>query len=473
MSHIFISYSRDDIEFARYLKRLLEEHHFAVWIDESQLQPSTRWWRTIERNIDSAAAFVVIMSPSAYESDWVEREILRAEDQKRPIYPILYRGEAWSRLANIQFEDMRLGLRATLSAKFVSMLRHTVAQQQTTRTLDIRIEHGLLQTAAADVIVLKYAQHFYGADRAIAEQLVGKTGMKITSLMPEIGDYAFVETDAADIAAPHVLFVGVVELRDFDYEAMRKFSTDALRILAHEAPTTRHIAMTIHGPGAGRDEFESLRAQFAGYLDAMQSDAWPYAFETITIVEFNAARVQRLRAALDEELAAQAAAEKLDDGWGYHITVARDAESDGLDTVLDNAGAQADSRPYAYVVMPDSDDMDDIFYYGIQGATHAAGLLCERLGFERMPDDDTFDMIKQRIEAARVVIIEMSDANPTTYLQIGYALGCGAPTVLLIHEDHDAADYLHGYTCYAYKRIQDVEAILMTELNRLRDEGIL
>jgi hypothetical protein len=106
MSHIFISYSKTDIDFARYLRRLLEEQGFPVWMDEIGLTASDRWWRTIEQQIESSAAMIVIMSPAAAESDWVEREILLAEKRKRPLYPVLLAGEAWTRLANIQFESM-------------------------------------------------------------------------------------------------------------------------------------------------------------------------------------------------------------------------------------------------------------------------------------------------------------------------------------------------------------------------------
>ena len=98
MSHVFISYSKEDIEFMRYLKLRLEEEGALVWVDEAQIMPSSRWWTTIEKNIDACSAFVVIMSPNAKDSDWVEREILRAEHMKKPIFPVLLAGESWTRL---------------------------------------------------------------------------------------------------------------------------------------------------------------------------------------------------------------------------------------------------------------------------------------------------------------------------------------------------------------------------------------
>ncbi|MCA9906403.1 MAG: TIR domain-containing protein, partial [Anaerolineae bacterium] len=124
MSHIFISYSKDNIDFARHLRHLLQDAGFAVWMDETGLVPSERWWSTIDANIRDCAAFIVIMSPDSQESRWVEREILVAEEPgvSKPIFPVLLAGQRWSRLADVQYEDMTAGLNATLSPRFVTAL---------------------------------------------------------------------------------------------------------------------------------------------------------------------------------------------------------------------------------------------------------------------------------------------------------------------------------------------------------------
>jgi hypothetical protein len=129
MAHIFISYSKLDIEFARHLRGMLEREGFDVWMDESDLAPSVHWWPNIERAIRSCGAFIIIMSPNAKESEWVEREILLAENPKndRPLFPILLAGEVWSRLANIEYEDMTAGLDARLAPDFIAGLRRAVS----------------------------------------------------------------------------------------------------------------------------------------------------------------------------------------------------------------------------------------------------------------------------------------------------------------------------------------------------------
>lgn len=46
-------------------------------------------------------------------------------------------------------------------------------------------------------------------------------------------------------------------------------------ILAQEAPNTKHIAMTIHGPGYGLVETEAVLSQFAGLIDGIRINLFP------------------------------------------------------------------------------------------------------------------------------------------------------------------------------------------------------
>ncbi len=57
MAHIFISYSKTDIDFARELRGLLQDQGFTVWMDETQLHAGQRWWKTIEDQITGLSCF--------------------------------------------------------------------------------------------------------------------------------------------------------------------------------------------------------------------------------------------------------------------------------------------------------------------------------------------------------------------------------------------------------------------------------
>jgi hypothetical protein len=127
MAHIFISYSKRNIDFARHLRTGLQKAGFSVWMDEAQLIASERWWPTIEQSINGCGAFIIIMSPESKESDWVEREILYAERLRKPIFPVLLSGEPWPRLANIQFAEMQAGTASHLPSDLLTGLQRATA----------------------------------------------------------------------------------------------------------------------------------------------------------------------------------------------------------------------------------------------------------------------------------------------------------------------------------------------------------
>ena len=464
MAHLFISYSKQDIDFVRYLRALLEAEDFAVWLDEARLTPSTRWWKDIERNIDSCGAFIVVMSPDAYNSDWVEREILRAEKQRRPIYPVLLAGEPWSRLANIQYEDLRAGLRAKLSKRFLNSLRKAIGPARAPEIL-FNIEQGDITTFDADVVALKYTQKHHGAARVIALKLIDEAEVEPPQVSPEDGSSSLVNTEGV-ITPRKALFVGMPRISEVGYEGIRAFASDVLSILLREAPATRHLSMTIHGANAGLDETETLLAQFGGYMDALRARKLPPLLEQITLVEYDGERAKRMRATLETYLAKEDYARRTDAGWGYSLTAP--AEDDEDDSRIEAAGAVSETRPYAFVAMPNDPAMDDLYYYAIQGAVHAQGMLCVRIEKERFTED-VLEQAKQRIESANVVIVELSQPDPNVYMQLGYAWGKGRPMILLA-KNADALQF-DTQACLTYQTIKGLEAALMQVLQEMRVVG--
>ena len=97
-------------------------------------------------------------------------------------------------------------------------------------TIEFTIETGDITTFDADVVVLKYAQKFYGVDRIIAGML-NEAGEPVESLRAQAGDYSFVETRGC-IEARTVLYVGVPPLHQFSYPQIREFAANALSSLA-------------------------------------------------------------------------------------------------------------------------------------------------------------------------------------------------------------------------------------------------
>ncbi|MEM7115027.1 MAG: hypothetical protein AAF614_21495 [Chloroflexota bacterium] len=96
----------------------------------------------------------------------------------------------------------------------------------------------------------------------------------------------------------HTLFVGVQPLAQFGYHQIRQFAFQALSILAQHAPSTKHLCLTVHGPGYNLDESLALQAEISGFLDAFQLACFPRQLERITIVEINDHRAGHLGAVL-------------------------------------------------------------------------------------------------------------------------------------------------------------------------------
>ncbi len=449
----------------RYLKALLEAQGYSIWVDEARLTPSSRWWKTIEQNIEACSAFVIIMSPTASDSDWVEREILMAESEKRPIIPVLLAGNPWPRLANIQYEDMRAGVRAKLSPSFIHTLRRCIGNVNPSPNAPkviFRIEEGNVTRFEADVMAFKYARTFHGADMVVARQLEQHGGVSSDKLAAEPGEYKYVPTNGA-IKAHHVLYIGTPGLGGFRYPQIQEFASSTLNLLAQVAPETQHLAMTVHGPGFGLDGNESIRSQFLGYLQALQSPTWSIGLEQITIVERNSGRVEQMRNAIDALLKDAAYASPLDSGWGYWLNL--------NEPVPDIPAAPKPEKAYAYVVMPLQNDDEDLYIYGIQTPIHAHGLLCER---STEATDETMstllDTLKTRIDQATVAVIELTHADPTVYLQLGYIWRSNIPTILLLKENETFYFDLPP-DVIRYRKIRDVDTAISGMLDSLKADG--
>lgn len=107
MSHIFISYSHKDTEYAYKLADALQAKGFDVWID-ARLDYGSQWPLEIQKQLDACGAFILVMSPRAFSSEWVQSELQRAKRKLRPIFPLLLEGdEPWLSVESTQFYDVR------------------------------------------------------------------------------------------------------------------------------------------------------------------------------------------------------------------------------------------------------------------------------------------------------------------------------------------------------------------------------
>ena len=108
MSHVFISYSKKNRDYARKLADHLLSLGFDVWIDD-RIDYGDMWERTIFKAIEDCAVFLVIMTPESYASNWVLREINYADRRKKPQFPLLLAGEEFPRYTITQYANVTDG----------------------------------------------------------------------------------------------------------------------------------------------------------------------------------------------------------------------------------------------------------------------------------------------------------------------------------------------------------------------------
>jgi hypothetical protein len=302
---------------------------------------------------------------------------------------------------------------------------------------------------SCDVLVLKYAQAFYGADGPVARILKPEAWRKDISPLP--GEYVLLPSQKK-LAAKSVLFVGVAPLAHFDYEEIREFASQSMKILSKEMPEATQIAMTMHGVGYGLDEKESFSAQVAGLLDAFRLEASPFGPRQITIVDRNRERAERIKNILEEILPSN------------HSLGAQLSVSETPPQII-SAGKESKNKPHVFVAMPFGKDMEDVFRYGIQGPVNEAGLLCERVDMTTFTGD-ILARIKSRIETATLVIADLTGANPNVYLEVGYAWGKDRSTLLLSKSAELEFD-VRGQRTIIYETISDLEKQLKADLANL------
>ena len=99
MSKLFISHSFQDDAFVRDLRAALADHGHDAWIAPRELRGGDLLWPELQKAIDEASAFVVVVSPAALQSTWVGKELRHALDiQKQrgkdnfPVIPLSLNG---------------------------------------------------------------------------------------------------------------------------------------------------------------------------------------------------------------------------------------------------------------------------------------------------------------------------------------------------------------------------------------------
>ncbi len=300
----------------------------------------------------------------------------------------------------------------------------------------IEVLDGDVLCTPCDVLILKFSQTFRGADLAVAQAL--DLDQSDFTLGPR--EYRLLPT-GGKLACRHVLFYGVEGLANFRYEEIRTFSARTLETLARMDIPQDTLATTMHGANYGLDERESFSAQTAGLLDFLTNAARPPG--RIAIVEQNPARCQRMRTVLQRILA--------ESGFGQMVPPANGASHPATPVRLPDAGIRSDAKRHVFVAMPYTEEMDDVYEFGIKEPVNEANYLCERCDQDAFTGD-ILHRLKGRITTADVVIADLTGSNPNVYLEVGYAWGKSVPTLLIAKQGEELKFDVKTQKCIFTKR---------------------
>ena len=89
MADAFISYAREDQDFARRLHAALVDAGHSVWVDWESIHPSSDWFNEIAEGIDQSDAVVFVVSRDSVHSKECRAELEHARRAEIRIVPVL------------------------------------------------------------------------------------------------------------------------------------------------------------------------------------------------------------------------------------------------------------------------------------------------------------------------------------------------------------------------------------------------
>jgi hypothetical protein len=307
-------------------------------------------------------------------------------------------------------------------------------------TVNYQVLQGDVLDTPSDLLILKHAQDFYGADAAIATALTDGGICTRNNLRVEPGRHLILETRGI-IAPARVMIVGVPPLREFRYKQMREFTRYTIERLS-SLPTPIHsLTTTVHGAGYGLDIEESLQSMVFGFQLGLSQNPLP-TLKKITFVEQNHRRSGTLEASLRAMGALHptpAAAPT-----PTFTPSAKPAAAPALPPIIE--------KEKVFVAMPFSRGFEDVYDFGILATVRGCGYVCEKVD-ESSFAGDIVARIHDEIRTAKFVIADLTDDRPNVYLEVGLAWGLNKPVILVAREGQKLHFDLSHHKCLFYPTI--------------------
>lgn len=138
----FISYSRQDKEFALEFAREMKAAGLSVWLDQLDIPTGARWDDEVESALGECTVFLIILTPASVSSENVKDEIGYAIDHRKRIMPVLLKECAIPlRLRRFQYVDFT-GVEFREGVQRAKQLLETLLDERSTPALGNNSEYA-------------------------------------------------------------------------------------------------------------------------------------------------------------------------------------------------------------------------------------------------------------------------------------------------------------------------------------------
>jgi nucleoside 2-deoxyribosyltransferase len=125
---------------------------------------------------------------------------------------------------------------------------------------------------------------------------------------------------------------------------------------------------------------------------------------------------------------------------------------------------------FAFVLMPFEKAFGDTYFLGIKSTAETAGMIAERVDEQVFHREGILERIHNQIEAADLIIADMTGRNPNVFYEVGYAHAKGKLCVLLTKDANDIPFDLKHQRHIVYTSIQDLKNQLSNDLMVVKGE---
>jgi plasmid maintenance system antidote protein VapI len=144
----------------------------------------------------------------------------------------------------------------------------------------------------------------------------------------------------------------------------------------------------------------------------------------------------------------------------------------GLSATVQNIGAierkPLADKPRIFVAMPFADDFTDFYEFGVRQTAEKVGYECERIDEVEFNGSISQEILK-RIDAADLLVAEVSMQNANVYYELAWAQAKGKPTILCTKDlenlPFDTRDLNHIVYSSVYSLIAPLEKRLKSQTN--------